>query len=148
MSIKNLTKEELEAMSYKDITYLMIEENGPAPTNKLFKGIIDLLDLPDNMYETKIGDYYTSLSTDKRFILLDNGNWDLKIKHPKKSINVGGDLDDLEEVELEEDGEDGESFDDYGDDSIEDEVDEEELEDDTEEYKDLIIVDEDELDIE
>ena len=67
MSIKNMTKEDLELLSNKDITNLLLEEKGKQTTPDLFKKIIKLLELPESTFDQKIGDYYTSLTTDKRF---------------------------------------------------------------------------------
>ena len=56
----NTEKEDLELLSNKDITNLILEESKkPINTAELFKKIISLLELPDSIFETKIGDYYT-----------------------------------------------------------------------------------------
>ena len=64
MSIENLKKEDLELLSYKDITNMLLEEKGSMNTADLFKKITSLLELPDSVYQNKIGDYYTTLTTD------------------------------------------------------------------------------------
>ncbi len=143
VSIKKMKKEELELMSYKDITYLLIEEDGKQTTVDLFSAIVKMLELSQSEFETKIGDYYTSLTTDKRFILLDDGMWDLRTKHPKKNIVIDDELDELDEIELEDvtdDNEEEATSDNYDEDD--------EVVEDDEEYKDLIIVDEEELGLE
>ena len=101
MSIKNMTKEDLELLSNKDITNLLLEEKGKQTTPDLFKKIIKLLELPESTFDQKIGDYYTSLTTDKRFILLEDGTWDLRSRHTSdKIIKVDEDEDeDIEEIE-------------------------------------------------
>ena len=86
MSINEMSKEELELMSYKDITAALIKEEGPDKTAKLFKFITKKLGLSKEYYEDKIGDYYTMLSTDRRFVLLDDGSWDLREKHTSDKI--------------------------------------------------------------
>ena len=106
----------------------------------MFKKIISLLELPDSIFETKIGDYYTALSTDKRFILLDDGKWDLRSRHTSdKLIKVVEDEDDEEEIEeiKEEELNEEEDFDSV--DSDEDDID-----DNDDDLKDLVILDEDE----
>ena len=40
----------------------------------------------ESTFENKVADFYTSLSTDKRFILLDNGKWDLRSNHTSDKI--------------------------------------------------------------
>ena len=102
MSLNTMTKDELELLSNKDITNKILEEeNRPINTADLFRKIIKLLELPDSHFETKIGDYYTSLATDKRFILLEDGCWDLRNNHTSdKVIKVSTTDEEDEEEEL------------------------------------------------
>ena len=75
MSIK-MKKEELELISNKDIAAMILEDSKRTlNTADIFKKIIKLLELPESTFEAKIADFYTALSTDKRFILLPNGKW-------------------------------------------------------------------------
>ena len=141
MSIKKMSKEELELLSNKDITNLLLEEKGKQKTADLFKKIIKLLDLPESTFDAKIGDYYTSLTTDKRFILLEDGKWDLRSRHTSDKIIKIDDEDEEEEEEEEETEE--EETDDF--DKI-DSDDENDLDDDDDDLKDLVVLDEDELD--
>ena len=144
MSIKQMNKEELELLSNKDITNLLLEEKGMQTTPDLFNKIIDLLELPKDTFDKKIGDYYTSLTTDKRFILLEDGKWDLRSRHTSdKIIKIDDDEDDDEELEEEEVEEEEET--DY--DKIESD-DESDLDDDEDDLKDLVILDEDEMESE
>ena len=148
MALKNMKKEELELLSYKDITNLILEESKRTiSTANLFKKIIKLLDLPEKTFEAKIGDYYTSLATDKRFILLENGNWDLRKRYTSdKVVKYEGEEDDDDEEETEEEEEN----------SFEDSVEEDNYSDDDDNYnddtdddlKDLVVMDEDELELE
>ncbi len=143
MSIKKLKKEELELLSNKDITNILLEEKGKQNTAKLFKKIIELLELPEETFDKKIGDYYTSLTTDKRFILLEDGTWDLRSRYTSdKIIKVIEEDDDEEEIEVEKE-EEAEEVDDF--DSTDDE---EDLSDTDDDLKDLVVLDEDELELE
>ena len=125
MDKKNI--EDLELMSNKDIAYMILSDRKRSiSTADLFKKIIELLNLPESSFEEKIGEFYTTLSTDKRFVLLDE--------------DEDEDLDEEEEEEIE----------DEMDDSLEDNYD---ATDDTDDYvdpnediKDLVVLDEDELD--
>ena len=143
MSLNKMTKEELELLSNKDITNLLLEEKGKQTTPDLFKKIIKLLDLPESTFDQKIGDYYTSLTTDKRFILLDGGKWDLRSRHTSdKLVKVEDEDDDESEEEEEDEIESTET--DY--DSIE--SDEDDLDDEDDDLKDLVVLDEDEMESE
>ena len=146
MSIKDMKKEDLELLSYKDITNLLLEEKAQQNTADLFKKIVEVLELPSSEFESKIGDYYMMLTTDKRFILLEDGNWDLRTRHTSdKIVKI---VDEDEELETEEsllkekdemEEENGESDYDIDSDNDDDDFDEDDL-------KDLVILDEEELD--
>jgi len=142
--MKNLKKEDLELMSYGDIAELILkDEVVTKSTADLFSKICDVLELSKSTFENKIGDFYTALTTDKRFLLLEDGNWDLKSNHSVKKLNLD-DAFDEEDEEIEEPNEDvEEDFDDTEKDIYDDVT--EDDDDITDEYKDLVIVDEDEL---
>ena len=144
MSLKDMKKEDLELLSYKDITNLLLEEKGEQNTANLFKKIIKLLELPESVFDQKIGDYYTSLTTDKRFILLDDGKWDLRSRHTSDKIIKIVDEEDDEDLEAineeEEEEEEREEFDSMDSDDDIDDSDDEDL-------KDLVVLDEDELEL-
>lgn len=142
MKLKEMSKEELEVLSYADLTEMILKENKkPMNTPSIFKKICDLLELSEEDYTNQIGDYYTALTTDKRFILLDSAEWDLKDKH-KVEIDLT-DAEDEEEFDEELDEEDEEEIiDENEDESIEITDDEIDLDDDME---DLTIVDDEEL---
>ena len=150
MSLK-MKKEELELLSNKDIAELILENSKRTlNTADLFKKIIKLLELPDSVFEKKIADFYTSLATDKRFILLDNGKWDLRVNHTSDKVIkvIAEDDDEEEEEEIDEDKDEDESDDDLDEDSYDDKEDEDYDDETNEELKDLVVIDEDELELE
>ena len=133
MKLKDLTKEEIEAMSYDDIAMMILTEtNRQMKINELFKEVCKLVGLSDEEFVDKLPAFFDILSTDHRFIMLENGLWDLKTKHSTKVIIDNDDEDDediAEDIEL----------DIYAD------VDEDDdLTDDDDDLKDLVIIDEDE----
>ena len=144
MSLKSKKKEELELLSNKDIAYMILEESkNKLNTASLYKKIIKLLELPESTFEAKIADFYTALATDKRFILLDNGKWDLRSNHTSDKIVKVSEEDEEEEEEPEEKQEEEDIEEDNFDDT------EEEYDEDTnEELKDLVVLDEEELELE
>ena len=146
MSLKKMSKDELELMSNKDITYLLLEESTkPINTLNLFKKIAKLLELPESTIDSKIADYYTALATDKRFIMLEDGSWDLRSRHTSdKVIKITEEDDDEEDIEEDEE----ENEDDIEEDNYDDTEDEDYDEDTNEELKDLVVIDEDELELE
>lgn len=142
MSLKDMTKEELEVLSYTDLTYMLLKENKKTMnTPTLFKLICDLLGYSDEEYAAKIGDYYTSLTIDKRFVLLDNSEWDIRDNH-KIELVVDDDeeeMDETEESEEENEEEMDETEEEEDIDSMDDDLDD--VEDDLE---DLAIIDDEE----
>ena len=143
MKLKDLTKAELEAMSYDDIAELVLkEENRQMKINELFKKVCDLLELSEDEFMDKLPAFFDVLSTDQRFLMVENGLWDLKSKHSVKvvvdneeeeeDIEEDLDLEDLEEEQPEEE------------DIFTDDNDDDDLTDDDDDLKDLVIIDEDE----
>lgn len=145
MKLSSMKKEQLELLTKIDLTKLILEDSKKTMTTaELFKEIIRLLELPESTFENKVADYYTALSTDKNFILLDDGKWDLRSHHKSDKVIVMDDEDDEEELdtedEIEQEEEDDVSNiysedDDFGDDS------------DDDDFKNLVVVDEDELEM-
>ena len=145
MKLNKMKKEDLELLSYTHIAKLYLEENKiTMNTAELFKEVCNLLELSESEYQDKIADFFQSLTTSKEFILLEDGNWDLKSKHKVKidMDELYEDKDEEEENEYDDGIEEEETIDDdYN--SIDDE--EEYAEDD---LSDLTILNEDELDSE
>ena len=146
MALKSMSIDELELLSNMEITKMIIEEKGkPQKTADLFKNIIKLLGLPESTFENKIANYYTQLSTDKNFVLLSNGKWDLRSNHKSDNIKLE-DLDDEnddEEEDIAKEDMDMSEEDSY-DDTDEDIYNEDDADED---LKDLIIIDEDDIEL-
>lgn len=151
MSIKDLSKDELELYSHKDLTNMLLTEKGAMNTVDLFREITTLLELPNSVFENKIGDYYTTLTTDKRFIMLEDGKWDLRDNHTSDKVVIitENDDEDEEEVDEESDIKDESETDDDNEEDYDAARNDEDFEDSTDEdLKDLVIIDEDELELE
>lgn len=140
MSIRKKDISELELMSYTDIAYEILKEDKKKyNTPNLFKEICKLLNLSEEEFEEKIGDFFTALSTDQRFILLDSVSWDLKENHVVKVVVDDGEEDEDDEIEEDEDediDEDDEietedvlDEDDYSEDSLDDDIEDDGMED-------------------
>lgn len=137
MKLKDMPIEELELFSYTDITYKILKENKKSMTTAaLFREICDLLELSDSDFDSKIGDYYTSLTLDKRFVLLKNNEWDIRDNHSVEII-----IDDEEDDEIEETEEENEEIENE-EDIIDDDTLDDEIDDDMD---DLSILDEDDI---
>ena len=130
-----LTTEEIEQMNYNDVAYVILEAN-----NKKMK-IIDLLNevgklMQKDEEETQahITDFFELLSTDKRFIMLDDGYWDLRVKH-NKGMQLDNDEEDEDIILEEEETQEEDEEDSYDDTKSEDD----DVEDD--DLSDLVIID-------
>lgn len=144
MELKKMTKEELEALSYTDLALLIVKNDKKTMnTPTIFKKICELLNLSDAEYEARIGDFYTSLTTDKRFILLDDATWDLREKHSVKISFDEDEEDEDEEIDMTEDEEETEE-EETEEDDMETAIDDEDIPDDDDDMDDLSIVEEDE----
>lgn len=143
MNLKNMKREELETLSYTDLSEMIIKEGKKSlNTPTIFKKICELLELSDEEYETQIGDFYTSLTTDKRFILLDNACWDLRDNHAI-DIVLDEDDDDLEQSEEDEDADEADDSEDSEEDI--DTINDDDIIDQDDDLEDLTILNEDEM---
>lgn len=141
MKFKTISKEELETLQFDDIAYIILKEKGKKmKITDIFKIICDSLNLGEAAFENQIGDFFALLTTEKRFIQLEKGYWDLRENHTAeisiKEIEeeLEDEIIDEEEMEMEEPEEDEGNYYDDIDDMNDDKEDDD--------YKDLVIVDE------
>lgn len=140
MSIKEMSREELQTMAYDEIAYLILEEAGKKmKLLDLFKKVCKILSLPEETVEERIADFFELLSINKKFVLLKNGYWDLATKHQQDIV-----IEDEDEIIEEEISEDEEEIEENEDEDIfyDNELDNDD--DDDDDLKDLVIIDEDE----
>ncbi len=145
--LSKMSKENLELLSYTKIAEMYLKENKKKMnTADLFREVCNLLELDENEYQDKIADFFESLTTSKEFILLNDGNWDLKENHSVK-IDINDIYDDSDVVDDEESDEESDASleDNYEDDSYENDL-SDDVDDLNDDYDDLTIVDENELD--
>ena len=141
MSIKDISKEELETMGYDEIAYLVLEAAGKKmKLLDLFKKVCKALELPEETVEDRIGDFFELLSINKKFVLLKKGYWDLAVNHVQNIVVedeedglVEETINEEEDIEIEEEEEDI-----FYDNELDDNDDEED------DLKDLVIIDEEE----
>lgn len=133
--MKKFTNEELRLLSEIDIAYHVLEEKNGMNTLELYKEVCKILEKDVN--EDKIADFFSSLTTDKRFLLLENGNFDLRRKHAVKLVI--DDEEDIDEEQLEANPDETEEED------IDQTDDDPDNLDDADDLGELVIVDEDEL---
>ena len=149
MKFKTISKEDLEILPFDDIAYIILKEKGKKmKIQDIFKIICDTLNLGEEAYENQISDFFALLATEKRFIQLEKGFWDLRENHTSE-ISIKAIEEELEDdliVEDEKEDEDEEEEEENYYDEL-DNIDDDKEEDD---LKDLVIVDEgyeDEIDL-
>ena len=139
MKLKDMSKEELENMSYDDIAYaILTEKKKKMKIIDLFTEVGKYASLPEAVIEEKVGDFFEMLTLDKRFIMLDNGTWDLKERHAQNNMIVDDEEEDASE-EVEEDMD--EEIEEEEDEIFYDEDDDDDRDDD---LKDLVVISDDE----
>lgn len=140
MSIKNLTKEDIDTLSYEELAYLIIQDkHSKMKIIDIFKKICELKNMNEKEFEDKIADFYDLISTNKEFLVLEKGYCDLRKNHTPNVIIEDEDDVDTEEIEenIEDDVEETEEDIYYDNSSEEDDVDTDD------ELSDFIVVDED-----
>ena len=139
MNVRQMPLEELELLSYADIAYELLKlDKKQMTTPVLFGEVCKLLEINEDIMFEMIGDFYTTLTTDKRFLLVDV-SWDLKEFHSVKPI-VDDEEDETEESEEEVEIEGSE------DDAVTSEEDDyDDIDDDMDDLEDLAIISEEDL---
>lgn len=144
--MKNIDKKNIASMPYDDIAYeILMKENCKMQLHTLFTKVGEMANLDPSKYEDKIVDFFELLSTDKRFIMLENGYWDLSDRHSHK-IKI--DEDDNSILDEDSNDEEVDEINEEENNDNENYYDENEIEDDDtdEDLKELVILDEDEID--
>ena len=144
MNVRQMPLEDLELLSYTDIAYELLKlDKKPKKTNDLFKEVCNLLQISEDNMLDMIGDFYTTLTTDKRFILLDTAEWDLRDAHSVKTI-----IDDEEDEEADDEEEETEEEpEETEDEAVTDDIEDfDDQDDDMDDLEDLAIVSEEEMD--
>lgn len=102
MKLKQIPKEELELMGYDDIALLILQESGKKmKLRDIFAKVINVLGLPEETIDEELMEFFELMSTNKKFVMLDKGYWDLQSRH---KLDLVFDMEeDDEELENEED---------------------------------------------
>jgi DNA-directed RNA polymerase delta subunit len=92
---------------------LLSKKQGPQKFNKFFEEVSDLLSMSEEEKEQSISRFYTKLTLDERFVLLEDNTWDLRERQSFDKVHI--DMNDVyseideEEKELKEDEEEEET---------------------------------------
>ena len=124
--------------SMVEVGYELLEKKqGPQKFNKFWNEVSQVLGLYESEANEYISDFYTNLTLDERFVLLEDNTWDLRDRQSFEKVHI--DMNDVyseideEEKELKEDEEEeDEEYTEYSEES-EKEIKEDDEEDDEEE---------------
>ena len=108
--------------SMRDVAFeLLSKKKNPVAFNKLWKEVAEVLGLTEEEATARIGTFYTHITLDGRFILLQNNTWDLKIRHCESEWKI-----DMNELYKEDDSSSEDEIIDEANDEAEDDDDEKE----------------------
>ena len=117
MKLKQIPKEELELMGYDDIALLILQESGKKmKLRDIFAKVINVLGLPEETIDEELMEFFELMSTNKKFVMLDKGYWDLQSRHKLDLVF------DMEEDDEELENEEEDNIDDETDDVAEDDL--------------------------
>ena len=94
---------------------LLLKKQGPQKFNKFWNEVSDLLSMSEEEREQKISTFYTKLTLDERFVLLEDNTWDLRERQSFDKVHI--DMNDIyseieeEEKEMEEEREEEKYYD-------------------------------------
>ena len=137
MKLKQIPKEELELMGYDDIALLILQESGKKmKLRDIFAKVINVLGLPEETIDEELMEFFELMSTNKKFVMLDKGYWDLQSRIQQLFFDMEEDDEELENEEEDNIEEETEEDDDifYDKDDETDDVAEDDL-------ADLVVVD-------
>ena len=117
---------------------LLLKKQSPQKFSKLWSETSEILGLDASEIENYISDFYTNLTLDERFVLLEDNTWDLRERQSFDKVHI--DMNDIyseideEEKELKEDEEvEDEEYNEYSEDEEEKELKEDDEEEEEEE---------------
>ena len=104
--------------SMVEVGYELLEKKqGPQKFNKFWGEVSQVLGLEESEADEYISDFYTNLTLDERFVLLEDNTWDLRDRQSFDKVHI--DMNDVyseideEEKELKEDEEEEEEEESY-----------------------------------
>ena len=164
MILAKMSNEDIREMAFIEIANLLLIEKKEAIDFKVMMDEIQkLLGLSDEEVAEKIGQFYTDLNVDGRFISIGDNRWGIKGWYPVEQVEEEtvpaskvkkkkgkkvvdeDDLDDFDVIDEDEDDLDFDDIDDIDDFDDEDEDDDDLIEDDFDEDDDDLIEDDEEI---
>ena len=126
--------------SIVEVAYeLLSKKQGAQKFNKFYNEVSNVLAMDEEEKEQNISKFYTKLTLDERFVLLEDNTWDLRERQSFDKVHI--DMNDIyseledEEKELEAEKEDND-YDDEPEETIDDEEDEDRRSNDDDEEED------------
>lgn len=126
--------------SMVEVGYELLEKKqGPQKFNKFWNEVSEVLGLDEDESNRYISDFYTNLSLDERFVLLEDNYWDLRERQSFEKVHIDmndvySEIDEEEKEQKEEEEIEDEIYDDSFDDEEEKEIKDDEEEEEEEDY--------------
>lgn len=118
---------------------LLLKKQSPQKFSKLWSETSEILGLDASEVENYISDFYTNLTLDERFVLLEDNTWDLRERQSFDKVHI--DMNDIyseideEEKELKEDEEvEDEEYNEYSEEEEKELKEDEDEEEEEEQY--------------
>lgn len=104
MKLNEIPKDELELMGYDDIALVVLQESGKKmKLQDIFARVCKVLELPESTVQDQLVDFFELMSINKKFIMLENGYWDLQTRH---KLDIVIEEEDEEDLVLDEEDDD------------------------------------------
>lgn len=101
--LDNFTQQQIMEMSFVQLAYeILTGTQAPLQFNEIVVRVQSVQNIA-SIQEMNLGQYYTDLTTDGRFLAMSDGSWDLRSRHRFEEINNDDFMLDEEELELDED---------------------------------------------
>lgn len=102
--LSKFTQQQIMEMSFVQLAYeILTEIQAPLQFNEMVVRVQSAQNIASET-EMNLGQYYTDLTTDGRFLAMSDGSWDLRTRHRFEEINNDDFmLDEEEDLELDED---------------------------------------------
>lgn len=101
--LDNFTQQQIMEMSFVQLAYeILTEMKAPLQFNEIVVRVQSAQNIA-SAEEMNLGQYYTDLTTDGRFLAMSDGSWDLRTRHRFEEINNDDFmLDEEEEVDIDD----------------------------------------------
>lgn len=86
--LSDYTAEQLTELALAELAYIYLSgKKSPVSFDEIAEVVFDAIGSKESMHQ-KLGQFYTDLTIDGRFVTFSNGKWDLRYRHPFEVYDV------------------------------------------------------------